>query len=843
MRAPATVAAVPFLVGTCAALLFWPRLGPEQIAYALGASALALLAAAAEDEAPSICIALTVGFLFAGLSLGIASAQRAYRAPLAEWFAAESTSEPIRLEGILREDAALTPFGASIVLNVERVGPHPIAGGVRLSVVGALASGVADKWRRGRRVRVPAILHTPNEYYDPGVPEVTRPLARRGLCLVGSVKSASLVELLADGSSMMEGAGKVRVWIRRKLAATVGASSERSAAVTTAILIGDRSRLSREDEQRLQDAGTYHVIAISGGNIALVTLLLMLMARALFLPAPVAAALTIVALLFYALLTGPTPSVERAVTAAVIFLAARLIDHRGPPLNALAVAALFAVARNPIAILDPGFILSFSATLGILIGAPLVHRDRSRSRKKGLRSAVRATWRAALAILVATVCAELVLMPVSASLFGRVTFAGLLLNFVAIPLMSTVQIAGALVTVVPTFWSAIHRATVWTVTAAAAGLIDSARLVDIAPWLTRTVNPPWWPLAALYYAVLGATMLPRLRRRAVPCAAALMALILAGPQAIARDAVAPSRLALRVVVLDVGQGDASIASLPDGRVLLIDAGGVGPLLVADAGAEPAFDVGARVVSPALRALGTTRLDALLLTHGDPDHILGVPGVFHDFGVGSVWEGVPVPPHPGLQSIRALAANARTTWRTVQAGDRERFGDVEVRVLHPPLPDWERQRVRNEDSVVLELRIGRVSVVLAGDIGKEGERAILRYLEPGRLFILKAGHHGSATSSTPELLKAMQPAVVIFSAGRDNRFGHPHPAVVERFESIGTTIFRTDRDGAVFVETDGQVVEVRGWRGRVAMQTTRAAPTTMPSARTTTRRHDDTKEIK
>ena len=113
------------------------------------------------------------------------------------------------------------------------------------------------------------------------------------MCLVGSVKSATLVERLADASFMLEVAGNVRAWVRRRLAASIGPWSESSAAVTTAILIGDRSRLSKDDEQRLQDAGTYHVIAISGGNIALVTLLLMMASRALFLPVAVGAAATI----------------------------------------------------------------------------------------------------------------------------------------------------------------------------------------------------------------------------------------------------------------------------------------------------------------------------------------------------------------------------------------------------------------------------------------------------------------------------------------------------------------------------------------------------------------------
>ncbi len=813
MRAPAALAALPFLVGTGTALLLWPRLGSDSIVCGVGASTLALLAAAADDETLSLCMSLATGFLFAGLTLGIIAAERAYRAPLLAWFETQQGSEPVMLEGVLREDAALTPFGASVALDVERVGWQAITGGVRLSVVGGLAPAAAGEWRRGRRIRVTATLRRPSEYYDPGVPEQTRALARRGVCLVGSVKSASLVETLARASFILEATGTVRSWIRRRLTTAISPSSERSAAVTTAILIGDRSRLSREDEQRLQDAGTYHVIAISGGNIALVTLLLMMVGRALFLPVAWAAASTIVALLFYALITGPTPSVERAVTAAVIFLTARLIDHRGPPMNALAVAALFGVARTPVAILDPGFILSFGATVGILVGAPLVQLRRPRAQLTFVKRTLHAIGRTGGTILMATVCAELVLLPVSASLFGRVTFAGLILNFVAIPLMTVVQIAGALVTIVPALWWTLRSATVWAVHGAASGLIESARLVEVAPWLVKIVSPPSWPLVALYYVALIATLSPRLRHRAMPCAAATMALMLAGPHALTRDAVAPSRFPVRVVVLDVGQGDATFVSFPDRHTLLVDAGGVGQVSIPEAESEIAFDIGARVVGPALRALGTSRLEALVLTHGDPDHILGVPAVFHEFTVGSIWEGIAVPPHAGLQTIRQIAFHAGATWRTVQAGDRETFGGVEVRALHPPLPEWERQRIRNEDSVVLELRIGKVSIVLAGDIGKEGEGAILPYLEPGRLTVLKAGHHGSATSSTPELLAKIRPAVVIFSAGRDNRFGHPHRTVVERFEALGTAIFRTDQDGAVVIETDGQVVEVRGWTGR------------------------------
>ena len=846
MHAPAALAAVPVLAGSLAGLLLWPWSHDTIGSVGPGAAALSLLAAvawAADEDAPGVRVAVVTGCFVAAFTGGEMAAQRAYAPPLLEWFTARVTSEPVTLEGTLREDAVATAFGVSLSIDVDRVDAQPTAGGVRLSVGGALAAASSGEWRGGRRLRLAALLRPPSVHRSPGVPDEARALARRGICLVGSVKSAALVELVRNASWPAEAAAAARAWARRRLTAALAPFSERSAAITTAILIGDRSRLDRDDERRLQAAGTYHVIAISGGNIAILAALLMLTARALRVPHPASASLAIAALLFYGQITGAAPSVARAVTAAVIFLAARLVDHRAPPLNALAVAGLFAVAGAPATALDPGFILSFGATLGILLGVPILPGGRRELRASRLRRSIGAVKRAALAVLGATVCAEIALAPVSASLFGRVTFAGLILNFVAIPLMTVVQLAGGAVLLSSAVWPAGSGWFARLAHAAATGLVESARLVDLAPWLSTPVSPPSLEMIALYYVAAMASLFRRLRPWAVGSVVAAAAVMLAGPAELARDAVRPSRFPLRVVVLDVGQGDATLVSVGGRHAVLVDAGGIASYSAPDAEEPPGFDVGERVVGPALRALGVFRLHALVLTHGDPDHILGAPAILAGPGAESVWEGVPVPRHAGLQTLRRLAMNGAATWRTVQAGDAERFADVEVRVLHPPPPEWERQRVRNEDSVVLEVRLGQVSILLAGDIGKEGEHAILSRLEPGRLTVLKAGHHGSATSSTPELLAALRPAAVVFSAGRDNRFGHPHPAVVNRFAAMGTAIFRTDYDGAVFIETDGRTVQMRGWTGRSLVLATDAdaRQTKGAGARTTTRRHDDTKD--
>jgi len=274
--------------------------------------------------------------------------------------------------------------------------------------------------------------------------------------------------------------------------------------------------------------------------------------------------------------------------------------------------------------------------------------------------------------------------------------------------------------------------------------------------------------------------------------------ILVRPATLAR----PRDGMLQVTCLDVGQGDSAVVRFPDGRTLLVDAGGLR--------GTSSFDIGGRVVSPALWALKVRRLDVLAITHPDPDHAGGSASVFRDFSPREVWEGIPVGANEHLQILRREATAHAVPWRSLHAGDSFSFGAAALRVLHPPAPDWERQRVRNDDSLVLELRLGRVSILLPGDVGAEVERGLALRLQPSGLSVLKVPHHGSATSSSAALLAAVRPAVAILSAGRGGWLGG---GVLERYRAAGAEMFRTDQDGAVTVETDGNRVEVTTFSGR------------------------------
>ena len=404
-------------------------------------------------------------------------------------------AEPMLLEGRLLFDAS--PFESGVQLRVDAMRlwpgtcPEPVEGGIAITVAGTEAAAMMGEWTAGRTVRMPVLLRRPTTYLNDGVPDQERRLARRGITLVGSVKSGHLVEVRERGTWLDEGAARIRARSRRALA-RVGASDEvpLTRVVATAILIGDRAGLDTETARRLQEAGTYHVIAISGGNIAILAGLVFWVLGMCGLRGRVATSLTIAGLTGYAFLAGGGPSVTRATLMAVIYLAVRLIDQRTAAVNAIVLTAILLLVAEPLTIFDVGFWLTCGATTAIVIGAAWVRLPPH-------------WWLAApAALFMASVCSELALTPISAAVFERVTVAGLALNFIAIPCMTAVQIGAMLVVALDFVWGPAADIAAWGTRWAARGLLDSARLVEWWPWLTwRVPAPSPWILAA-YYAVL-----------------------------------------------------------------------------------------------------------------------------------------------------------------------------------------------------------------------------------------------------------------------------------------------------------------------------------------------------
>jgi competence protein ComEC len=543
-----------------------------------------------------------------------------------------------------------------------------------------------------------------------------------------------------------------------------------------AMVLGDRSEIDERTAEAFRASGTYHVLALSGAQVALLAALIVGGLRALRASPWTQAVVTAAAIGFYALLVGGDVPVVRAALMASAVLVGRALELDADVANLLGLTALVVLADRPAAAADVGFQLSFGATLGILaLAGPLT------------RGVPRLPLRAELAVA-ASVAAQCTLAPILAGSFHRLAPAAVVLNLAAVPLSAAVLLTGlAVLALAPLGPGPAHLAgdVAWI---AASALRLSGDLGPLGPWLDVPVAAPSLLALALYSS--GLVLLYRERRRAglgllLACHLALVAGRLARP--------ADGRLHLTVI--DVGQGESLLLRSPSGRHMVIDAGG---------SRNPRFDPGERRVAPELWRQGVHRLDALVVTHADPDHASGVPFLLHAFRVRELWEGPAPLRDRAWRRLDAALDVGGATRVTVARGMEREWDDVRIAVLGPLRPRRPPAGVRNEDSIVLDVAFGEVHLLLTGDVLGQAEES----LRVPRAFILKVPHHGSRFSSSSSFLERAAPRLAVISVGAHNPFGHPHPEVIERYRRGGALVLRTDQDGTVGIATDGRGVWVR-----------------------------------
>jgi competence protein ComEC len=278
---------------------------------------------------------------------------------------------------------------------------------------------------------------------------------------------------------------------------------------------------------------------------------------------------------------------------------------------------------------------------------------------------------------------------------------------------------------------------------------------------------------------------------------------------------------LRVDFLDVGQGDSALVTMPDGSTLLIDGGGRADFRrrVDDDEETEEFErdsrgIGESVVSEYLWQRGLSRVDYVLATHADADHIEGLDAVLRSFRVeGALVARAPSDDAEFLRFADA-ARDARVPVYLVGRGDRLRFGAVTLELLWPPPAEGEGDAPSaNNDSIVLRLRFGRRTLLLTGDAEADAERALVSAGDDLACDVLKVGHHGSRTSSTQAFVNATRPALAVVSVGQDSPHGHPHAEVLRRWRDAGSLVITTGERGTITVSTDGEDLKASTFVGQ------------------------------
>ena len=634
----------------------------------------------------------------------------------------------------------------------------------------------------GERWQFVVRLKRPHGFANPSGFDYEAWLLERGVRATGYVRAdARLLE--GEPAGFMQRVHRLRAQLRARMLDTLADAPH--GAILVALGVGDQQGIRAQDWAVFRRTGIGHLVSISGLHVALVGLLCggglgaawrRVPALALRLPAQKAQALAALAgASAYALLAGMGIPVLRAWLMLAVVVLAMLSGRAAAPSRVLAIALFIVLVVDPWAVLSGGFWLSFGAVAVILACT-------------GGRLRAVAGWRAALRIQLAL---SVALIPLLLALFQSFPLASPLANLFAVPLVSfviTPLVLVALMLPTPVLLVLAHAATGVMM----AGL---ERLAALEHALWEQAPPPPWLLGAGLVAV-GLLLLPRATPGRLAAPALLLALLSWQPPR-------PAAGAFRAVVLDVGQGLA-VHVQTRAHELLFDAG---PAYGRDA------DAGSRVILPYLRAAGVRRLDVLLLSHEDIDHVGGAVSVVQGIAVGEVMAGQPAGALPWAQALRP-----GTALRRCVAGQSWFWDGVRFDVLHPASAGDGGGRLEHDNnrSCVLRVRAAGGALLLTGDIEAVAERAILARHGAAALAaeVVVSAHHGSRSSSSPAFVEASRATAVIHSAGHRNAFGHPHAQVRARWAAAGARNWRTDSQGAVearFAATADEGAGVSAWR--------------------------------
>lgn len=553
---------------------------------------------------------------------------------------------------------------------------------------------------------------------------------------------------------------------------------EQSGAFMNALLFGDRQQMTFEVEEQYQQFGLVHLLAISGSHIVL----LMVIVYFILLRSGVTREIATVCLIFfipiYMILAGASPSVIRASITGVLMLIAFMCSIRLSSLDALSIVAICMLIFDPYLVFNIGFQFSFVGSFALLLSAPLLLE----SGNGVIRNSI-----------YISLISQLVSTPILLYHFGYYSPYSIFLNILYVPFLSLIVLPCSIIILICMPIIPFLAKSFANVLSIGLNLSnDFLSYCESLPFIRLNFGQTPILLVALYCVSIISILMVWERRISKG-----MMFIFAGIFLFISTChyVYPYfRESGSVTFLDVGQGDAILIRLPyDQEIYLIDTGGTIRLNKEEwQRKKHEFSVGNDILIPYLQKEGIKKIDKLIVTHGDADHIGAAQELLSNITVKEVVFGRKEQEAILEKAVKKQALEKEVKISEVGEGESWRVNEAEFLVLAPT----GKERSENNASIVLWAKLGGITWLFTGDLEEEGEKGLVATYPDLRADVLKVAHHGSNTSSITPFLSAVQPNIAIVSVGERNRYGHPHKEVIERFEKMGIEIWRTDKQGAI-----------------------------------------------
>ncbi|MEA3428339.1 MAG: DNA internalization-related competence protein ComEC/Rec2 [Thermodesulfobacteriota bacterium] len=758
-------------------------------------------------------------------------------------------NHPWKIVGIVDKNPAVCNNRLKIILRVETLGrdnsSFPVTGKIRVTVIKPFHDIFV-----GDRLSLTGKIRSIRNFNNPGGFNYKRYMAFKKIYGSTYAHGKRIVILTRNSDPWIN---TIIEKARNKISDLIDKTGDgEQHGVLKALIIGNRTGVKKNTGDAFNRAGIGHVLAISGLHIGIIATASFIFFRRLLSSIKLflwnawtkkgAAVLSLFPVILYGLISGMSPSTQRAVIMAAVFLMTFLFEREQDPMNTLAMAAMIILVAHPPSLFSISFQLSFIAVFSIIYGWSLRY-----IKSAGDKVVIKKGWEIRilerlLSFALVSFFAILGTLPLVMFYFNQISLVGIVANFLIVPIIGFVVVPLGLISVL-LYPLSIFGASI-CIKASADVLAHTLSLVHYIAGLPfaaiKTVTPNFFEICCYYILAWAILSLLILKSNTLEKQSKAGVSIFAGPESKFQERADFKRKTaiiaaafvifagsidacylvynrfwhndLRVTIIDVGQGSSALVELPGGRCFLIDGGGFSD--------NSTFDVGARIVAPVLWRKKIKTIDTIVLSHPNADHLNGLLYIARHFNVKSLWCNSDSADINSYREFMEIIKKNRIEMVAFKDMPRKyEINGATLKILHPPKNyidkrKNEKQRNLNNNSLVVKVIFGSKSILFPGDIMARAEMDIIAtHGDELKSTVLVAPHHGSRTSSTPVFLKNVKPEIVIISAGWKNRFRFPNQSVLKRYKEDGCRIFRTDKNGALMISSDGQALKIKPFISR------------------------------